>query len=165
MERTKTKDFVINGIIESTSYNDYALEFHVLVTEELGVPEYIKQQFGMGNMLMLALQKNQRPNPVFDFNERTITWSTSFNRSPYTVSIPVDSVVAVVDRFTQEVVQVNNIQERPQQPIQQPPQPKPDESVKAPEFEVTTESFNPTKIEQKPIFTKKHLKLFKGGKK
>ena len=171
MERTKIKDYVINGIIESTSYDDFALEFHVLVTEDLGVPEYVKQQFGIGNMLMLVLKNNQRTNPVFDFNERLISWNTSFNQSPYTVSIPVDSVIAVVDRFTQEIVQVNNLQEQVQQqpPQTQQPQNKPDVNVNAPEFEVTTESFNPTKIEpertkelnQKPIFSKNILKYLK----
>ena len=110
------KDFMLGGLIESTKFNEYKYQIHLVVTEELIVPEHIKTQYPIGSLLILSLISSQNSQPEIDYNTKMISWRTSFNTIPFWVSIPINSIVGVHDVYSKFGVQFGIIEEQSNQP-------------------------------------------------
>lgn len=160
------KHYMIEAIVNSAKYvNDYVYQIHVLVDDELVVPEHIKKQYGIGNMIMLSLQSNQQPNPEFEYESGILSWFTTFNRQPFTVSVPVENIIAVIEPYSKQAIQFGIIQE---QPTSEPTAP----TAKTNHIEKSTEgakdkgSGKPDNKKSKHIHSGREnpFKVIKGGK-
>lgn len=91
------KDFIINSIVEWTKYQDrFRLEFYAIITDDMQVPRHIKEQFGVGNKIMLVLN-DKRSKPEFSFEDQMLYWSTAFGGLPFMVGVPVDAIFGVAN--------------------------------------------------------------------
>ena len=77
------KDYAIDSIVRASEFGEYRYEIYVLVDDELGIPEQVKQQFGNGSQIMLSVQNDRNPNLMFDFDSQVLSWGTSFNQVMY----------------------------------------------------------------------------------
>ena len=94
----------INRILGNANYR---LEFRCIVSEDMHLPKYVKDQYGIGNGIVLAVNSRLRHNIEIDgFN---IYWDTSFNQVPYTVKVHLQDVVAIVDTVSNTGVQLQPI--------------------------------------------------------
>ena len=92
------KKSVLYGICEGLKFkNNYRIEIHTIITENLGVPQSIKTQYGIGNRIMFSIRSDQNPQAEIDFDKNELVWNTSFNHTPSVISVPIDSIIRVVD--------------------------------------------------------------------
>jgi stringent starvation protein B len=152
---TTVKDFMISGIVQACAVSDqFSFEIHVVVNAELGIPESVKQKFGYGAQIVLSLQSDQHPTPKYDFSTGVLSWSTTFSQTPVTISVPIDNIDAVLDKYNDQAVRFFNLKE----PLEQIAR----EQVQNEQKLSGTESGFP---EDTVVITKKgKLTLLKGGK-
>jgi len=143
------KDFVINSFVEFTKFNlDFRLEFHCVVSEEMDIPQHIKEKFGINNGIMLALNHFNDDEIKFDFKTQMISWNTTFNHVPFRISIPVKDVQVIVDANTGNATQFHIKSEQTSQVEPQPMNNQPQEDKQKPELKLVvdnSDNYNKTK--------------------
>jgi len=164
MRQMSILDHTLFGLCEGCNSSDiYAYEIQVVVDDELGIPEHVKEQFGYGQSIILSLQSDQRPNPTYDYDSHILQWYTHFSQVPCAITIPLNNIVAIIDRSSGVAIrfldlvqpELRNVGE--EKPTQAAPEQKPAPKQKP--------KMQKIEIPEEIVITRKgNLTLLKGGK-
>jgi len=93
------KSFIVNATVESTKFNQkFEVEFYCVITEDMVAPQDLKDRIGIGGGVMFVLGSAGSWDQDFDFETDRAIWKTTFNGLPFTLEIPVSSIIGITNK-------------------------------------------------------------------
>lgn len=92
------KSFIVNGAVDSTKFSqDFEVNFHCIITEDMIIPEYLKEKTGLGNQIMFVLGINGSWDQEYDFPSEMVSWTTTFSGNQSRIYLPLHSIIGITD--------------------------------------------------------------------